>query len=353
MQKTTFTLSLFVILTLSLTSLGIADFTVINNSNKNAWMASQKWRKKTANYPEGHRTTGWYKISPGQSQLFREPDPDEDGASNYVWVYIEFFGGPEIRPVDHENRDSRLSWIRPKKKFTIVESAEGDFLKGDVPKNQLVQKDLYRYKYSESLTLRVLANGTLEPSDLFEPEEEVAAEVTPVDGIAISITPNPTGTTLNQGTTRELILSVRKNGSPLSNKQVFLLLSKEVAKLTPNNGKTNQSGKFKTTLKVNNTSSDGTFKVTAQVAGTSAQGSLTFRIKAAAGQINVSASPSTVEPGKSTTVTITARTPTGNLFPGAEISLEASLGNIKPSLVTTKTAGSKLGTVTYLDSRFI
>ena len=179
MQKTTFILSLFVILTLTLTSLGIADFEFINQSNKDAWIVYQRWQNADANYPVGYRTKGWYKIKAGQSRSFPAPDTDPD-EHQYVYIYVTHPFPSEIRPVDHEDRYSAPSWIHPNRGFTVVEDWDGDILKSSRPKNQLVQKDFYEYEYIDGVPLTLLANGTLEPGDsLTEPDWE---EINPPGG---------------------------------------------------------------------------------------------------------------------------------------------------------------------------
>ena len=175
----------------------MADFEFINQSNKDAWIVYQRWQNVDANYPEGYRTKGWYKIKAGQSRSFPGPkiterndldivaelmeleDKDEDGSIpglDWVWIYVTHPYPSEIRPVDHEDRHSFPSWIHPTKGFTVVEEWDADtprwYVKDRIhsnrPQNQLVQKDFYRYQYFDGGSLTLLANGTLEPSDLIE-----------------------------------------------------------------------------------------------------------------------------------------------------------------------------------------
>ena len=62
-------------------------------------------------------------------------------------------GGKAIEPVDHVPRDASAFWIHPSKAFTVVETAEGNFLDSDQKRWSLEQANLYKYPNGGSHTI--------------------------------------------------------------------------------------------------------------------------------------------------------------------------------------------------------
>ena len=126
----------------------VADYTLANSSaTESAWVVYSVWRPADANWPEGWRTQGWYEIGPGGVEILRVPAWN---ASVYIHVQR---GGKAIEPVDRVTREAYPFWIHPSKAFTVVETAEGNFLDSDHKRWSLERANLYKYRNGGSHTI--------------------------------------------------------------------------------------------------------------------------------------------------------------------------------------------------------
>ena len=147
MRKTTFSIIVFVVLTLTITQLAGADYRLTNGTTEDVWAVYSILEPASGNWPEGWRTKGWYKIEPGATRNLIIPQDN-------TWVYIRVENAEgEIKPPDHETRDKYLFWIHPFEPFTVVETNEGEFLRSNRVEWSLEQADLYEYRNGGSHTV--------------------------------------------------------------------------------------------------------------------------------------------------------------------------------------------------------
>ena len=148
MYKKLFLIFVFVATTPTLTQFAAADYTLTNGSaTETAWAMYSVWHPASDGWPKGWRTQGWYEIAPGASRNLPIPV-----WNTWVYIRVENSNG-EVKPPDHATRDSSLFWIHPLQAFTVVETAEGDFLKSDYDKGSLERADLYEYRNGGSHTI--------------------------------------------------------------------------------------------------------------------------------------------------------------------------------------------------------
>ena len=142
MRKTILFIFVFAMLTLMLTTqLTTSDYRISNGSaTEDAWVIYSTWREASGGWPAGWRTQGWRLVKPGDSTNLWIP-------KNNPWVYIrvERSDSREIKPPDHDTRNSALFWIHPSERFTAVMKSNGDFLKSNWPKWDLSRAELYKY----------------------------------------------------------------------------------------------------------------------------------------------------------------------------------------------------------------
>ena len=331
MRKITITTSFLIVVTLFMTQLATAQWKhnlVTNDSSNTVLVTFATYQPKEGQIPEGWRTMGWYRINPGNSRPFQ-------AFGDYPIYYLVFHGGNFLQP-DDPSIKRITSWMS-RKPFIIVLNGETGTDPGIMytygPRSELVENSNF-FRSDNGTPITVTSDRKV----------IVGRELTGLEKPELTISSGTGGTTLNQGSTRKLTISVREGGQALTNRQLFLTLSKETATLNPNTGRTDNNGQFETTLTANKDSSPGTFDVTAQLVGTDSSETLSFTIEIGPGQISISRSHSTVEPGRSTTLTITVLTPNGDPFPGAQISLSAPAGTVNPTLVTTKDNGKATST---------
>ena len=354
MRKTILTASLLVILTLSLTELATSQGTAnwkdnlfTNQTSGAVFVAFTTYRPATSEVPLGWRTVAWYHIKAGQSHTFRAYQENP-----IYYLIIDQATGRRLLP---EDAKSYTGWMY-NKAFVIVSRNEPNTLTpaGNLlftthaRTSNLLLRDSNFFKSENTGSVTVTPTGVIAPlAELIgddrgdDDDGTVDLEVEDATGIAINITPDPSSTTLNQGDTRKLTVSVKKDGSPLSNRDIFLSVS-DKAMVNPASGKTDDAGQFSTTLTVSKSSPEGAFNVTANLIGTTDKKILSFTVKVDVGQLRISASPSTIEPGRTSTLTITSLTHGGTPFPGVQISLAG--GNINPTLVTTDANGQARAT---------
>ena len=163
-------------------------------------------------------------------------------------------------------------------------------------------------------------------------------------GVNIAMRTNSGSTTLNQGSTTQLTISVTENGDPAAGRTLSLSVPGDKATISPTLGTTNSNGQLSATLGINRSATTGTFNVTAEISNTNQSTTLPITIQIAVGQLSISASKSTIEPGRSSTLTITSKTPGGTPFPGVQVSLAAASGTINPTLITTNSSGQATST---------
>ena len=138
----------FVAVTCLPAQFAIADYTLANGSvTEPAWVVYSVWRPVDANWSAGWRTQGWYEIEPGGVKILRVP-----AGNPAVYIHVQR-GGKAIEPVDHVPRDASPFWIHPSKAFTVVETAEGNFLDSDHKRWSLERANLYKYPNGGSHTI--------------------------------------------------------------------------------------------------------------------------------------------------------------------------------------------------------
>jgi hypothetical protein len=377
MRKMTFIVSLFV--SLMLTPLAMAQGwksnEVTNRTTRNVYLVFSTWRPATQSLPEGYRITGHYRLMPNQTHEFyalnnnafylqvwhpnlKVIKPTADTRTFSAPVIGDSFEMVLQRQISFAFRTNTILYRQPSGNYPL----EDGFLRygnTGTPINitsAWVNIDTPTIPEEPETTHRPPDDDTT-PSP--HPPDE-AGEVVLEDDIEIPTTPetpatpdvniamrtNSGSTTLNQGSTTQLTISVTENGDPAAGRTLSLSVQGDKATISPTLGTTNSNGQLSATLGINRSATTGTFNVTAEISNTSYSTSLPITIQVGAGQISVSASPSTVEPKHKAKVTITVRTPGGNPFPGAEISLSTAFGNIQPTLVTTNAQGQATATWT-------
>ena len=156
MYKKLFSYFVFVATILTLAQFAAADYTLANGTTETVWVAYSRWLPANANWPEGWRTEGWYKIEPDQTRSLRVPQ-----RSSWVYIRVENADGG-VKPRDHATRESFQFQIHPSKAFTVVETDEGDFLKSNRVQRSLEFADLYEYLNGGSHTItNVLPEASL------------------------------------------------------------------------------------------------------------------------------------------------------------------------------------------------
>ena len=116
MQKTTVSMFLFVLLTLTLTQLAVAqwqDNIVTNQTTEDIYIvySTLRGRNSSGSIPAGHRTTGFYRIQADQRRVFRA------WANNPIYFQI-WKGGRAIKPLSSTQTVS--AWVHPNQGFTVV-----------------------------------------------------------------------------------------------------------------------------------------------------------------------------------------------------------------------------------------
>ena len=360
MQKRITTTLTLILLMLTLTQFAAAqweDNEFTNNTSGDLYVSFTTFRPARDPIPKGWRTVGWYLIRPGASHTFQA------WADNPIYYLIwEADTEDYLTPANAK----KFAFWEHLDAFVTVSEAEpnvpvvaGDLLYSSQNRGALIETGEF-FKSGNGGSVTVNATGVVAPlaeieeGDEDDEDDDTVARPVPevpddVDdtGVSISITPDPIGTTLNQGQTRTLTISLRTaNGDPIAGRSIVLDVPDETATFTPRIGETDENGKLTTTLKVAKDRSEGTLKVTVQELGSNQKGSFSFPVKIGVSQLSLSRSPSTIEPGQRSTVTITARTPGGIVFPNAQLSLSATQGNISPTLVTTNAQGQAQATYT-------
>ena len=369
MRKMTFIVSLFV--SLMLTPLAMAQGwkpnEVTNRTTRNVYLVFSTWRPATQSLPEGYRITGHYLLKPNQTHEFHafnnnafylqvwHPDlevikPTADTRTFSAPTMIQPFEIVLQRQISFAFRTNTILYRRPSGNYPLEDgflrygntgtpiNITSTWVNIDVPPLPPVPPD-------------TIIRGGEETVEEVPVEEVPVAPITPpitpgVPAVNITMRTNSGSTTLNQGSTTQLTISVTENGDPAAGRTLSLSVQGDKATISPDLGITNSNGQLSATLTINRSATTGTFDVTAEISNTSYSTSLPITIQVGAGQISVSASPSTVEPRHKAKVTITVRTPGGNPFPGAEISLSTAFGNIQPTLVTTNAQGQATATWT-------
>ncbi len=147
MYKKIFYIFIFLTTTLLLTQLAAADFLVANGSaTEDAWVIYSTWREASDDLPAGYRTEGWYEIEPGGFINLSVP-VDND----FVYIRVEDPNGNEIKPLDHETRDSYFFWLHPTRKFTVVETETGEYLDSDHNQASLDTATLYEFNTDDGI----------------------------------------------------------------------------------------------------------------------------------------------------------------------------------------------------------
>ena len=136
MRKITVFMFVFALLTLTMTQLVPANYSVFNGRDTtNAWVTYSYWN---GNF---YRTRGWYKVEPGELQQLYVP-------SWVVDVYVRIERNGLVRPSNHATRLNYILWIHPRKAFTVHEDVVNDAIAySSVNRAELVKTAGF-YKYS-------------------------------------------------------------------------------------------------------------------------------------------------------------------------------------------------------------
>ena len=140
MYKKLFSVCVFVTAILTLAQFAAADYTLTNGTNETVWAVYSRWLPASGNWPAGWRTSGYYKIEPGQREVLRVPQRNA-----WVYIYVKNTDG-EVKPLDHATRAKAPFWIHPTQAFTAVETDAGDLLRSDPGRWNLEQANLYQYR---------------------------------------------------------------------------------------------------------------------------------------------------------------------------------------------------------------
>ena len=146
MRKITVAMICFLLLTLIVSAVSVADYQITNSTAEDAWVVYATWRSANGAWPEGWRTQGYYKIAPGETRNLQVP------VGRWVYIRVENTNG-EMKPPDHATRDRFLFWRHPTNAFTVVETNEGNFLRSDHNRWSLERAYLYEYRNGGSHTL--------------------------------------------------------------------------------------------------------------------------------------------------------------------------------------------------------
>ena len=370
MQKR-MTIRLFVIvLTLMLTQLATAQWIDNEFTNETAgdmYVAFTTFRPPAGNIPQGWRTVGWYPIRAGASHTFQAWD--ENPIYYLIWDEdLDAYLTPDgVDTYKHWESLQAFVHVSEREPNTFANVSAARLLYSDRDRATLVSNTkFFKAENGTAVTVKddgVFLGGTVdrpggddEDDDIPVLDDDGMTVITPGganggangtdpgDSVTIRIT-SGSGTTLNQGSTSQLTISVTENGDPIAGKTVELSVPSDKATISPDLGRTNSSGQVSATLTVKPTAPPGAFNVTAAIANTDHSTTLPITVEVGAGEISIASSRSSIEPGQTSTITFTVRTPAGDLFPNTQLSLSASVGNINPTLVTTGSNGQ--ATATY------
>ena len=170
-------------------------------------------------------------------------------------------------------------------------------------------------------------------------------------GISIDISTSSGSTTLKQGSTAQLTISVTENGNSAAGKTLSLSVPSDKATISPTLGITDEDGELQATLTIKNTAPVGEFNITAGIANTNHSKKFPITVKTGPGSIDIGISPATIEPGQTSSISFRSRTPSGDVFPNTQLTVSAPAGTINPTLVTTDSDGR--ATVTYRASPYV
>ena len=180
MHKITLFTLVLGLLTLTLTPLAIADYTVFNgHDTQSAWVVYSTRRSASGGWPAGFRTRGWYRVRPGETRTLSVP-------SGNSWVYLRItrLYPTEIRPRDHQTRDNFLFWMHPNRAFTAVETVNGTFLDSDWDQDALVQERFYEYANGGRFNIRGPSGRSPSETALLGSKRKLES-ATVIDGLVI------------------------------------------------------------------------------------------------------------------------------------------------------------------------
>lgn len=168
MRTVTFLTCILTLLMLTSLEKASAEYTVLNGSTYDVYLIISTWMESTEDIPTGYRTQGYYKIDPGD---FFTIGWGSD--AYYIRMYKSINGNRKlIKPSDYETRGAYKFWVRPKKRFMVVEKAKGKSLYSPGGLENLVQTGGF-YRYQNVGTFRV--NGeNLEAAKLKKTESQLA-----------------------------------------------------------------------------------------------------------------------------------------------------------------------------------
>ena len=144
MRKVTFFTCILALLMLTPFQKASAEYTVLNGSKHSVWLIVSTWMESEEDIPAGYRTMGYYEIKPGTFFSIDRGNSDY----YYIRMYKSVNGNRKlIKPSNSETRSSYTFWVRPKKRFMVVEKAKGKSLYSPGGLENLVQiGGFYRYQ---------------------------------------------------------------------------------------------------------------------------------------------------------------------------------------------------------------
>lgn len=137
---------ILVLIIVSTASPAYSDYRIENQTAKDVWVAYAAWRPWQ---PEGWRTWGWYKIKPSETKKL-EIQKDR----SWVYIRVKDRDDREIKPPDHAIRERTSFLIHPLKSFSVLQTAGGDFIRGNRAQGSLEGAEFYKYPNGGSHTIR-------------------------------------------------------------------------------------------------------------------------------------------------------------------------------------------------------
>ena len=161
MRKTNLAISLFVLLTLTLTQLASADFTVANDSNTKVSVIYGYWDGDKNLF----RIRGYYHIPPNEAKALRVP-------AKVTKVFARIWTRVDVVKQDRDNYSS--SKVHPKRAFDVFYKQDGTIVQSNVPHNELVKRsDFYQYDNNTTFRYNEVVEEDAVVEDAWDPNRPV------------------------------------------------------------------------------------------------------------------------------------------------------------------------------------
>ena len=163
MQKTLLSTLLFVVLlTLTLTPLASANFTVANDSNMKVSVIYGYWDADQNLF----RIRGYYHIPPNGSRSLWVP-------AKVTKVFARIWTRVDVVKHDRDNYSS--SRVHPKRAFDVFYKQDGTIVRSNVPHKELVKRSNF-YQYDNNTTFRYKEGEDDTPVNIPDPNLRAAIE---------------------------------------------------------------------------------------------------------------------------------------------------------------------------------